>query len=175
MELFSVGAADDHGESVFETERLGNVEIETLSVALFDALVDGLRVGIVSGRFAEDGGEGGAGVFDVEIEIAGEKGFLAEERAAEIGFAVDVDAGAGFDMLGEEFGEDDLLGEEFGADGDVRLGWAAAGEAEHTREQKKDCAAHGWECLTVLVEGKSGREKITQRHGERRDYAEKTK
>jgi hypothetical protein len=36
-----------------------------------------------------------------------------EERAAEIGFTDDGDAGAGFDVLGEEFGEDDLLGEKF--------------------------------------------------------------
>src|SRR3984957_5235213 len=44
VKLFGVGAADDHRESVFETERFGDVEIETLGVALFDALVDGLRV-----------------------------------------------------------------------------------------------------------------------------------
>jgi hypothetical protein len=37
-----------------------------------------------------------------------------EERAAEIGFAHDVNAGARFDVLGEKFGEDDLLGEKFG-------------------------------------------------------------
>ena len=128
MELFGVGAADDHGECVFESERLGDIEIETLGVALFHAFVDGLSVGIVSGSFAEYGSEGGAGVFDVEIEIAGEEGFLAEECAAEIGFALDMDTGAGFDVLGEELSKDDLLGEEFGADGDVGLGWAAAGQ-----------------------------------------------
>jgi hypothetical protein len=82
---------------------------------LFHAIVNVAWIG--AGRFVEDSGEGGAGVFDVEIEVAGEQGFLAEERAAEIGFAVDVNAGAGFDVLGEEFGEDNLLGEKFGADG----------------------------------------------------------
>ena len=128
MKLVGVGTADNHRECVFESERLGDIEIEALGVALFHALVDGLRVGIIGGRFVEDGRERGAGVFDVEIEFAGEESFLAEERAAEIGFAIDVDAGAGFDVLGEEFGEDDLLGEEFGADGDVGLGGAAAGE-----------------------------------------------
>ena len=126
VELFGVGAADDHRECVFESERLGDVEIEALGVALLDALVDGVGVGIIGGRFVEDRGERGAGVFDVEIEVAGEQRFLAEERAAEIGFAIDVDAGAGFDVLGEEFGEDDLLGEKFGADGDVGLRWAAS-------------------------------------------------
>jgi hypothetical protein len=137
MELFGVGAADDHGESVFESERLGDVEIEALGVALFHALVDGVGVGIIGGRFVEDGGERGAGVFDVEVEFAGEKSFLAEERAAEIGFSVDVDAGAGFDVLGEEFGEDDLLGEKFRADGDVGLGGAAGNEREDKREQEE--------------------------------------
>ena len=60
---------------------------------------------------------------------------MAEEGAAEVGFALDMDAGAGFDVLGEEFGEDYLLGEEFGADGDMGLaGIAAAREAEEVEE-----------------------------------------
>jgi hypothetical protein len=45
--------------------------------------------------------------------LAGFEGFLAEESTAEVGFALDVDSGASFDVLGEEFGEDYLLGEEF--------------------------------------------------------------
>ena len=115
MEALRVVAANDHGESVFEAERLGEVEIEALRVLAFDAIVD--RGAVVAGGFVEDGGEGGAGVFDVEIEIAGEEGFVDEESAAEVGFALDVNVGAGFDMLGKELGEDDLLGEKFGADG----------------------------------------------------------
>ncbi len=46
MELLGVVAADDHGESVFEAERLGDFEIEALGVALFHAIVDGVSVGI---------------------------------------------------------------------------------------------------------------------------------
>src|SRR5437016_1642309 len=69
----------------------------------------------------QDGREGGAGIFDVEVELAGLEGFVDQQRAAEVGFAFDGDAGAGFDVLGEELGEDDLLGEEFGADGDFGL------------------------------------------------------
>ena len=38
MELLGVGAADDHRERVFESERLGDFEIEALGVALLDAL-----------------------------------------------------------------------------------------------------------------------------------------
>ena len=77
VKLLSVGAADDHGEGVFEAERLGDFEIEALGVALFDALVDGGFVGVVARGFVQDGGESGAGVFDVEIEITGEQRFLA--------------------------------------------------------------------------------------------------
>src|SRR5437879_13895319 len=69
----------------------------------------------------QDGREGGAGIFDVEVELAGLEGFVDQQRAAEVGFAFDGDAGAGFDVLGEERGEDDLLSEEFGADGDFGL------------------------------------------------------
>jgi len=112
VERLRVALADDHGEGVFETERLGEVEIEFLGVLLFDAIVD-LRGRVLARGFVEDGGEGCAGVFDVEIEVAGEEGLVDEEGATKIGFAVDGDVGAGFDVLGEEFGEDDLLGEKF--------------------------------------------------------------
>jgi len=115
MEALRVIPAHDHGEGVLEAERLGDFEVETLGVTLLDARVN--VAGVAAGRFVEDCGEGRAGVFDVKVEIAGEKRFLAQEGAPEIGFAVDVNAGAGFDMLSEEFGEDDLLGEKFGADG----------------------------------------------------------
>jgi hypothetical protein len=115
VKALGVIAADDHGERVLKAEGLGDFEIETLGVALLDAIVDFVR--IATGGFVEDGGQGGAGVFDVEVEITGEEGLLAEERAPEVGFAFDVEAGAGFDVLGEELGEDNLLGEKFGADG----------------------------------------------------------
>ena len=130
VKALGVVAANDHRESIFETERLGDCEIETLGVELLHALVDG--DGIAGGRFVEDGGEGGAGVFDVEIDVAGEQSFVDEESAAEIGFALDVDAGARFDVLGEEFGEDDLFGEKFGADriGDVRVAEGSGQEDE---------------------------------------------
>ena len=115
IEALGVFAADHHGESILEAERLGDFEMETLGVVLFHTIVD--VAWVAAGGFVEDGGEGRAGVFDVEVEVAGEERLLAEERAAEIGFAFDVDAGARFDVLGEELGEDDLLGEKFGADG----------------------------------------------------------
>src|ERR1700687_196163 len=94
MEALGVFAADDHGESVLEAERLGDFQVETLGVALFHAIVD--IVWVAARGFVEDGGEGRAGVFDIEVEIPGEERFLAEERAAEIRFAFDVGGGAGF-------------------------------------------------------------------------------
>jgi hypothetical protein len=115
VETLGVIAADDHGKGVLKAERLGDFEVEPFGVTLLNATVNVARVG--GRRFVEDGGQGRAGVFDVEIEVAGEERLLAKERAAEIGFAIDVYSGAGFDVLGEKLGENDLLGEKFGADG----------------------------------------------------------
>jgi hypothetical protein len=148
MEFLGVVAADDHGESVFEAERLGNFEMVALGVELLDAVEDG--DGIAVRGFVEDGGESGAGVFDVEVEFACEEGFVDEEGAAEVGRAKDRDGGFCFDVLGKELGEDDLLGEEFGADGDFGLGRLAArrkagNEVKETNEVKESgsSAAHG--------------------------------
>jgi hypothetical protein len=61
-----------------------------------------------------------------------------------------VNAGAGFDVLSKEFGEDYLLGKKFGADGEVRSlilaaaaekGWKKEkdnGEAERTRSERSE-------------------------------------
>jgi hypothetical protein len=150
VEIFGVAAADDHSECVCEAERFGDFEVETLGIELLDAIVDG--GGIACRRFVEDGGEGGAGVLDVEVELAGLESFVDEESAAEIGLADDRNAGAGFNVLGEKFGEDNLFGEEFGADGDSRL-WrtvTGGGEVKEVKEVKeikevkemRRCAAH---------------------------------
>ena len=137
---------------ILEAKGLGDFEIEALQVALLDALVD--IGGIAGSSFIQHGGQRGAGVLHVEIEIARLKGFLAQERAAKIGFALDVDTGASFDVLGEEFGEDDLLGEEFGADGDLGFRGATAealSERKDAERQKsiQERAAHRFECLTT--------------------------
>jgi hypothetical protein len=150
VEILGVAAADDHSECVCEAERFGDFEVETLGIELLDAIVDG--GGIACRRFVEDGGEGGAGVLDVEVELAGLESFVDEESAAEIGLADDRNAGAGFNVLGEKFGEDNLFGEEFGADGDSRL-WrtvTGGGEVKEVKEVKeikevkemRRCAAH---------------------------------
>src|SRR5712692_4102853 len=120
MEIFRIIAANDHGESVFEAERLGDFKMEAIGVELLDAVIDGVRVIVMCDTlavriwgFIQDGSEGGARVFDVEIELAGEQSFVDEERAAEIGLSNDGDSGFGFDVLGKELGEDYLLSEEF--------------------------------------------------------------
>jgi len=99
MEIFGVIAADDHGEGVFKAEGLGDFEVEAIGVELLDAVVDG--GGIALRGFIQNGGDGGAGVFNVEVEFAGLECFVDEESAAEVGLALDADAGAGFDVLGE--------------------------------------------------------------------------
>jgi len=139
MEAPGVLGTDDHGKRIFEAERLGDFELEALGVELLDAAVDG--VGIAMRRFVEDGGESRAGVLDVEVEVPCEKSFMDEERASEIGFAGDRNAGAGFNVLGEELGENDLLGEEFGADGDFGLG-RTAGDKKGRDEKEEGEAAH---------------------------------
>jgi hypothetical protein len=146
VEVFRVVAADDHGEGVFEAERFGDFEMEAVGVELLDAVVDSVRIALLCNslavkiwRFVEYGGEGGAGVFDVEIEFAGEEGFVNEEGAAEVGLAFDGDGGFGFDVLGEELGEDDLFGEKFGADDDLGLGRLVASGSEVKKvEEKKE-------------------------------------
>jgi hypothetical protein len=137
MEIFRVIAADDHGKSVFEAEGLGDFEVEAIGVHLFDAAVDGVRVVAPCGSlavrirgFVEDGGKGGAGVFDVEVELTGEQRFVDEECSAEVRLANDGDASASFDVLGEKLGENDLLGKEFGADSDFGLRRSSATRKE---------------------------------------------
>jgi len=77
------------------------------------------------------------------------EGFVDEERAAEVGLALDGDAGFSFDVLGEKLGEDDLLGEKLGTDGDFRLREFVTGgkEAEEVQEieevkESEGSAAH---------------------------------
>lgn len=142
VELVGVSLADDHSEGVGKAQRFGDVKVEALCVLVFDAIVDFGGVVIGRGGFVENRGESGAGVFDVEVEVACEKSFLDEKRAAEIGLANDGDAGASFNVLCEKLGEDHLFGEEFGADSEMRSRRFATGEGKESEvkeiEQVKD-------------------------------------
>src|SRR5437660_1801828 len=143
METFGVVAADNHGESVFKAEWLGNFKVKAISVELLDAIVNRGRIALRS--FVEHGSEGRACVFNVEVKLAGLKSFVDEERTAEIGLANDGDAGAGFDVLREQLGENNLLGEKFGADCDFGLGGLVACRKE-VSEVKKIQETNGSEC-----------------------------
>src|SRR5216684_2920712 len=111
MKFFRVIAADDHCKSILEAEWLGDFKMEAVGVELLVAVIDG--GGITLGRFVENGGERGAGVFNVEVELAGQECFVDEECAAKVSFSNDRDAGFGFDVLSQKFGEHNLLGEKF--------------------------------------------------------------
>jgi hypothetical protein len=163
METLGVLGADNHGEGIFEAERFGDFELKSLGVELLDAAVDG--VGIALRGFVEDGREGRTGVFDVEIEVSCEKSFVDEERAAEIGFADNGDAGASFDVLGEELGENDLLGEKLGADSNFGSG-RMAGEKKGRDEEEESEAAH--EEASFSRAQRKGKDKRMKRRIEKR-------
>src|SRR6266436_7877607 len=159
IEIFGVGAADDHGEGVLEAERLGDFEAKALGVELLDAIVNGS--GIAMRSFVEHGGEGSTGVFHIEVKLAGLESSVHEERAAEVGLANDGDAGAGFDVLGEKFSEDNLLGEKLGADGDFGLRSMVASreeisEVKEIKEAKESAigAVHVRRPLAFVREGR---------------------
>ncbi len=61
---------------------------------------------------------------------------MNEERAAEVGLALNGNAGFCFDVLGKELRDNDLLGKEFGADRDFGLRWmvASAKKVEEVKE-----------------------------------------
>ena len=128
MEILRVVASDDHRECVFEAQRLSDFEMESLGVKLLDAMVDGARIALR--RFIQHGCQSGAGVLDVEIELAGEQRFVHEEAAAQVRFSNDGDAGFGFDVLGEQLGKNDLLGEKLGANRNFRLARGIAGRSQ---------------------------------------------
>ena len=134
VKIFGVITADDHGKSVFETERLGDFEMKALRVELFDAMVNG--AGIALRGFVEDGSESGAGILDVKIELAGFKGFVDQEGATQICFTINGYARSGFNVLGEKFGKDDLLGEELGTDGDFGVAGCTASRSKHCRQKQ---------------------------------------
>ena len=59
----------------------------------------------------QDCGEGGAGVFGVDIDVSGHHRLLCQECSAEIEFAADVSVQAILEVLRDDFAEHELLGE----------------------------------------------------------------
>jgi hypothetical protein len=137
MKFLRVVASNDHRESIFEAEWLGDFQVETIGVELLDAVIDGSR--IPPRRFVEDSSQCGAGVFDVEVELTDKESFVDQERAPEIGFSNNGNARARFNVLSEEFCKHNLLGEKFGADDDfcLRTLGASRKEAKEVKETEK--------------------------------------
>jgi hypothetical protein len=138
MNLLRVFTSYDHGEGVFEAQRLGDFKIESLAIELLYTLVYGR--GIAGRPFVKYGIECGAGVLDVKIDLARLHGFVNEQSAAKICFALHVDAGAAFYVLREQLGENDLFSEKFGADYDLRSWRATRGDERYGEDQEKDSA-----------------------------------
>ncbi len=75
--------------------------------------------GSLDGCCFENRGQGGAGVFGIDIDAAAENRLLADVCARQVEAALDRQVGLVFDLLGEDFAEDELLGEVLGADDDA--------------------------------------------------------
>jgi hypothetical protein len=143
VEVLRIIAADNHSESVFETEGFGDGQMEAVGIELFHSLICGGGV-IVLWGFVEHRCERGAGIFDVKVERAGEQSLVKQQGTTEIGFAVDVNFRARLDVLSQEFGEDDLFGEKLGADRNFRSGRMLATEEHEScgRENSEEASAH---------------------------------
>ncbi len=110
-----------------KAQRLGDFKIESLAVKLLYTLVH--RGGIAGRTFVKNSIERGAGVLDVKVDLARLHGFVDQQSAAKICFALHVNARARFDVLREQLGENNLFREEFGADYDLRF-WRATRSEE---------------------------------------------
>ena len=113
FEFLRVFIANHNGKRIVESERRANVKTEAIPVGISNRAVD--RLGVIGGRFGQDGGESRARIFGVEVHLSGEHGAVADKRAAQIQPAIDPQGCMGFDLLGQQLGEDDLFGEIFGA------------------------------------------------------------
>jgi hypothetical protein len=99
-----------------------------------------------------------------------------EESAAEIGLALDEDGGLGFDVLGEEFGEDDLLGEKFGANDDFSLGRLVTGGREEKEvEEIKEVKELGLSATHIRRFCSLGNKEFNTEDTENTEIAEKKK
>ena len=128
VEAAGVVATDFDGEGVVEAEGRAHGQIESRGIFGFHAGVD-ILLG-ACGILFEDGSEGGAGVFGVNVDASAENGLVADVAAGEIEAALDREVSLVFDLLGDDFAEDELFGEVFGADDDAGLAGGAAGGEE---------------------------------------------
>ena len=129
VQAAGVFAPDFDGEGVVETEGPADCEMEALGIFSLDAGVD---VFFAAFRILfEDGGQGGAGVFRVDVDASAEDRLVADVAAGQVETALDREMGFVFDLLGDEFAKDELLGKVLGADDDPILAGGAAGGEEN--------------------------------------------
>src|SRR5207342_1184792 len=135
-ETASVFAADFYGESIIEPKRLAQFEIKPPRVFGLDPVVD--FGGVTRRLFFQNRGQGGAGVFGIDINAAAENCLLANIRSGEVEAALNWQVGFILDLLRHDFAEDELLGEILGADDDDVGAWRSAGGEEEQRSQSSD-------------------------------------
>ena len=129
VEAARVFAPDFDGEGVVETEGAADCQLEARRIFSLDAGVD---VFFAAGRILfEDGGQGGAGVFRVDVDASAEDRLVADVAAGQVETALHREMGLVFDLLGNEFAQDELLGKVLGADDDPILAGGAAGGQEN--------------------------------------------
>ena len=116
-EAAGIFTANLYGEGVVESECLAYFQIELPRVLGFDLLIN--LFGIAGRLLLQDRGEGGAGVFRINIDAAAENGLLADVAAGEVEAAFYRKMGFVFDLLGDDFTEDELFGEILGSDDDA--------------------------------------------------------
>src|SRR5438309_1322613 len=78
--------------------------------------------------FEREEGEGGAGVFGVEVNASGQNRLLANECARKVEAAFHGEVGSSFNELSEKLSEDQLFGEIFGTDHDLIFRMGASGD-----------------------------------------------
>jgi hypothetical protein len=135
-------APDHHGKGVFEAERGSDCDLVAGRVEAPNGKEN--SIGIAIERLFQDGGEGGAGVFDVGIDATGDERLVADVTAGEVEAALDLKVRSGFDLLGEQFAEDDLFGEVLGADHGM-IG-AGRGTTEEKEEEASDDGCNRVKC-----------------------------
>ena len=134
VEVFrpGIGAADEDRERVVVAERREQ-RASAVCVELAYLSEHGLR--IFDDRPPEDRGQRGAGVLDVDVDLAGRERAVADERAAKIQLASHRQSRLTLDRLRDDLTQNQLLREVLRADDDRRL--LSASRARRFRERQR--------------------------------------
>src|SRR5262249_9066640 len=108
------------------------------------------------GRELQDRGEGGAGVLDVDVELAGAERGVADEGPAQVEATLDAQTRA-LDGLGEQLAHQALLGEVLGADDDTVSTTAQPPERHQRREPNRTDHGPGRMCRSSTLSPASAR------------------